>query len=290
VIESVSALTGSITVVQDRRPVLLRAFISGHVERIVPGYGAVVVTQGQRVLGVLGLGGKSWGRLRLHQSDGPHLLSPQQVLPDYAGCVLVVPGEAGDRALHACRERGVRGVIAGSARARALGAFLGRPLAAEIVTGPGALALRDQPGHGRALADEPGFTVILTEGFGRLVMDEEALTLLRAHAGRVVSVDGLTQIRAGVVRPSVLLPAEDGGIGPSAETTGYLPQRALLDAGSRVRIVRHPYFGLRGTVIRPPGGLVRLETEVEARVLEVHLDDGRAVRVAEANVEIQEAT
>lgn len=336
VVESVSALTGTITVVQDRRPVVLRAFLSGRVERVLPGYGAVVAAWGHRVLGVLGLGGKSWGRLCLlgdvSQDDGREnravgtdvghdLLSPAQVLPEHAGCVLVVPGQVGDPALQACRELGVRAVIAGSARARALGTFLGRPLAAEIVTGPGALALRDQPGHGRGLLDEPGLTVILTEGFGRLAMDQEVLAILRAHAGRVVSVDGLTQIRAGVVRPAVLLPDEEGTgggvVSPQAAATraqvamqkprtgsphpagapfpadASLPAATLVpaaDVGSRVRIVRHPYFGLRGTVVRPPGGLVRLETEVEARVLEIRLDDGRVVRVAEANVELQEAT
>jgi hypothetical protein len=295
VIESVSALTGTITIVQDRRPVLLRAFVSGRVERVIPGYGAIVAAMGHRVLGVLGLGGKSWGPLCVFDGDGPHLLSPKQVHASHEGCIVVVPGEVNDEALHACRERGVRGVIAGSARARALGAFLGRPLAAEIVTGPGALALRDQPGQGRALADEPGFVVILTEGFGRLPMDSEALAVLRGAAGRVVSVDGLTQIRAGVIRPTVLLPdgvgeADDVAVTPlPAAVPAHGWSVPALNAGSRVRIVRHPYFGLRGTVVRLPGGLVRLETEVEARVLEIRLDDGRTVRVAEANVEIQEA-
>ncbi len=278
VVESVSALTGTIAVLQDRRPVQLRAFLSGRVERIIPGYGAVVAARGHRVLGVLGLGGKSWGRLMAigpgpgdavragmasgaAGKQGPGLLLPHQVSSEHAGCVLIAPGEVGAEALHACREHGVRGVIAGSARARALGSFLGRPLAAEIVTGPGALALRDQPGQGRGLADEPGLTVILTEGFGRLAMDDEVLAVLLAHVWRVVSLDGLTQIRAGVVRPMVLLPEEgaDAPPGEPGDIASGEPLKAIqvLDAGSRVRIVRHPYFGLRGTVIRPPGGLVR---------------------------------
>ncbi len=297
IVESVSPLTGMITIVRERKPLVLRSTLQGWVERVHPGYGALIGSFGHKVLGVLGLGGKSWGRLvpvaeLMPANRGPiRALTAKDVLPDHAGCVLTVPGPVDYEALCACRNRGVRGIVAASTSARELGEFLGRPLAAEIVTGPGVLALSEEDRDVTASGDGTAnaLTVIITEGFGRLTMEEETWLVLSGHAGTMVSLDGLTQIRAGVVRPSVFIPL---GGGPRSGLNSQPVQGSrdeavppALAAGQRVRIVRHPYFGLRGVVVEPPGGLERLETEVEARVLMVQLDDGRRVRVAEANIE-----
>gem|GEM_PF-61027 len=296
VVESISPATGLITIAIETKPLVLRAFLAGWVEEVVPGYGARIAASGHRVLGVLGLGGKSWGRL-ICRADEQELLGqldgPAADGASLAGAIVAVPGPVTSGGLQSCRRAGVRGVICASAHARELSGFLGRPLAAEIVTGPGTLAL----GHGAGSrgGEEPGFTVILTEGFGGLAMDSLTWDLLLASQGRVVSMDGLTQIRAGVVRPALLIPADDsdGPARPDADTAAKVHAAAQaagapgdLQRGRRVRLVRQPYFGLWGEVVEPPGGLTRLETEVEARVLSVRLDDGRLVRVAEANVEI----
>lgn len=291
VVESVSKLTGTITIIRRIEPLVLRAYLAGRVVRLLPGYGAVIAARGHRVLGALGLGGKGWGRL-VPVEDGPGPPRPA-VLAGLRGAVVATPGAVTAAALAAYRTAGARGLVCGSARAIDLGRFIGRPLAAEIITGPGA-GWHSGTGLG-AGPDEAGMAVIITEGFGHLPMDRITWELLLGHAGQVVSVDGQTQIRAGVVRPSVLIPVqavpEDPGTEAGPDPAPFLPPgRGLtppsLEAGQRVRIVRQPHFGLWGRVLEPPGGLVRLETEVEARVLAVALDDGRVVRVAEANIEV----
>lgn len=285
-VESISQLSGVITIVRERKPLVLHAALDGWVERVYPGYGALVAAAGHRVLGVLGLGGKAWGRLIcLAPTESPARL------PDGpAGQILAVPGYVDEAFLVACRNAGVRGVIAASTGARGLQSYLGRSLAAEIVTGPGTLALSAEEapdaGHGAPTSDRLAgpMTVIITEGFGQLPMDEPTWRTLAGHAGRMVSLDGLTQIRAGVVRPSVLLPVGP----PTSQSAPAEPAEADLESltvGQRVRVVRHPHFGLYGTVVELPRGLTRLETEVEARVLTIQMDDGRMVKVAEANVE-----
>jgi hypothetical protein len=340
VVESISPLTGTITVLQEPRTVTLKAYLRGRVQEVFPGYGVRIGSYGHRVLGVLGLGGKSWGTLKVLDPAGGGVppseparvpvLREADVGVEHQGCVLLFPGEVTAGALLACRRHQVRGVIAASAHANQLSEFIGRPLAAEIVTGPGALALPAEPGArtGEGPAEEPGLTILLTEGLGRLAVDPEVWAVLKGHSGLGVSLDGLTQIRAGVVRPVVLLPVleettsareagspQEGGspqeTAPAEEAAGrragpgvdgqaaglgpeppapaesvssYAPPE--LAAGMRVRLVRSPYFGLWGTVISPPAGLTRLETEVEARVLRVRLEDGREVSVAEANIEI----
>ncbi len=47
----------------------------------------------------------------------------------------------------------------------------------------------------------------MTEGFGRMTMAKRTFELLRGSGGRKASVNGATQIRAGVMRPEIVIPA-----------------------------------------------------------------------------------
>ena len=54
--------------------------------------------------------------------------------------------------------------------------------------------------------EEKGITLVVTEGFGDLAMAERTFELLRGCAGMRASVNGATQIRAGVLRPEIIIP------------------------------------------------------------------------------------
>ena len=54
---------------------------------------------------------------------------------------------------------------------------------------------------------EPGFTVVVLEGFGERLMPRDFIDMLEAHEGKLALVDGSTQLRVGVVRPRVILPS-----------------------------------------------------------------------------------
>jgi uncharacterized protein (TIGR01319 family) len=71
--------------------------------------------------------------------------------------------------------------------------------AAGLVTG--GLNLEDMIGA------EPGFTIVMTEGFGTRRISPEIETRLRDHEGRLALLDGTTQLRVGVRRPMIILPA-----------------------------------------------------------------------------------
>ena len=80
------------------------------------------------------------------------------------------------------------------------------------------------------------------------------------------SINGATQIRAGVVRPEIVIPlvpdaVETVGAGENESTEG------ILEVGSSVRIIREPYFGQLGRVTELPVELQNLETEARVRVL-----------------------
>jgi hypothetical protein len=56
--------------------------------------------------------------------------------------------------------------------------------------------------------------------------------------------------------------------------------------GTRIRLIREPYFGQFATVTAMPAELHNIETEAMVRVAEVKLDSGDTVLVPRANVEI----
>ena len=128
--------------------------------------------------------------------------------------------------------------------------------------------------------------MIITEGFGKMKMPQRTFDLLKSFDGREASINGATQIRAGVIRPEIVIAlAEKEAKGmveeAEAETGGMTPN-------TPVRIIRDPYFGAIGQVASLPVELQKAESESDVRVVEVVLEDGRKVIVPRANVEIIE--
>ena len=126
-------------------------------------------------------------------------------------------------------------------------------------------------------------TLILTEGFGSISMARRTFDLLKSLQGRKVSINGATQIRAGVIRPEIIAPLE---VRPEDAQTASGGQ--ILDVGSSIRVIRAPYFGALGKVSKLPAEPAEVESGAVVRVLEAELDDGRTVCVPRANVEIIE--
>ena len=89
--------------------------------------------------------------------------------------------------------------------------------------------------------EQVGFTLILTEGFGTIPMAQKTFKLLSAHAGQKAAISGATQIRAGVIRPEIIIAKPAG-----AARTGVAaaPQREGIRIGDPVRIIRDPLFGI----------------------------------------------
>ena len=53
-----------------------------------------------------------------------------------------------------------------------------------------------------------GLTLIVTEGFGDIAMAERTFDLLNKREGDFAAINGTTQIRAGVMRPEVVIPPQ----------------------------------------------------------------------------------
>jgi hypothetical protein len=165
------------------------------------------------------------------------------------------------------KETGVAGLVVGGIHDKDLRALLGYDLGVAI-TG----------------AEQVGFTLILTEGFGAIPMAPKTFSLLSAHAGQKASVSGATQIRAGVIRPEIIIPRAAS----SADNKPDRLERQGIQLGDPVRIIRDPLFGKIGTVSGLPSELRIISTESEVRVLQVRFPDGTTTVVPRSNIEVIE--
>jgi hypothetical protein len=116
-------------------------------------------------------------------------------------------------------------------------------------------------------------------------MAERTFALLKSFEGREASVNGATQIRAGVMRPEIIIARTAADPAP---THGARTEAGALEIGTQVRLIRDPHFGVLASVTALPNEPAVLESGSKARVLEVAFSDGRRVTVPRANVELIE--
>ncbi len=279
VVEEVSAVSGHVRIREHPRRIEVLAHVPGRVAEIIPGEGAIIETRGALVQGIFGVGGERRGTLRVI-GDGPDALPSTSLrtglqaeqIGECRGCVLVAGAGAEAAAVRAAAEAGAVGLIVGAVQDEVLRQYVGYDIGVAI-TGQ-----EDLP-----------MTLILTEGFGELPMARRTWELLSSLQGQLASINGATQIRAGVIRPEVVVARgvadQAGGAGlEPAPTDGELGGK--LEVGSRVRIIREPHFGALGQVTALPVELTEIETESRVRVAIVRLDDGQEVRVPRANLEL----
>ena len=266
-IEAVSDVTGQVILREPPIPVEVKAYTNGTVTETVPNEGVTVETYGTYIQGIFGVGGETVGNLVvISQSSGDELMA-ERILPEHRDNILVGGSLVTTDAIQKAIQQGVKGIIAGGIDDADLRKLLGYELGVAI-TG----------------SEEIGITLVITEGFGKIAMAEQTFTLLKAREGMKTSINGATQIRAGVVRPEIVIPL----VSDTIETEGEEKDGNLdgvLEIGSLVRIIREPYFGQLGRVTELPVELQNLETEAQVRVLRVELEDGEQTTLPRANVE-----
>ncbi|MBI2503338.1 MAG: hypothetical protein HYW07_08925 [Candidatus Latescibacteria bacterium] len=259
-VESISAITGQVMIRQAPRPVEVRAYVEGRVVEVLAGEGVNVEVRGALVQGIFGVGGEYWGAVQLAVADPREAL--ERVGPECQGKIVVGGSLITSQAIRQAREAGAVGVIGGGIRDQDLRELLGYDLGVAI-TG----------------AEDLGLAVIATEGFGQIAMARKTFELLRACQGREASLCGATQIRAGVLRPELIVPGEvEGGAPAPAHSAG-------LQVGDVVRLIRAPHFGRLGKVSALPAELQQMESGTWVRALEVEFEDGARALVPRANVE-----
>jgi hypothetical protein len=265
-VELISEVTGHVGVRQPPTVIDVNAYVQGRVVKVLPQEGAVIETQGALIQGIFGVGGERRGTLRVLVSSPNETLTAQHIPDDVAGQILVGGAAVEADAITRAAERGAVGIVAGGIRDTDLIRYLGRDIGVAI-TG----------------SEDIPLSIIVTEGFGAIQMASRTFRLLKSLEGKTASINGATQIRAGVIRPEIIVPLEDPSHLPESPPAR---EAQMLDIGSAVRIIREPYFGRLGTVVELPPELMEIESGTHARVLKAKLDDGTVAVVPRANVEI----
>ena len=271
-LESVSTITGQVLLREPPRLLERLAYVDGTVVDLLPAQGVTVETRCSIVQGIFGIGGETWGELVMAADSPDKTLSATQLLPSMKSKIVVGGAFLGIETMNRARAIGVAGLVVGGIHDKDLRELLGYDLGVAI-TG----------------TEQVGFTLVITEGFGTIPMASKTFELLARHAGQKASLSGATQIRAGVIRPEILIPLTSdqqsaGSPGGAVTTT----ERSGIRIGDHVRIIRDPLFGRIGQVVALPTDLKQIETESVVRVLEVKFADGTSAVIPRANVEIIE--
>ncbi|MDD5560322.1 hypothetical protein [Candidatus Methylomirabilis sp.] len=269
-IETVSEVTGQVFLREPPRPLALTAYLDGHVVETFPGQGATVETACSLVQGIFGIGGEAVGTIAVAVTSPEDDLTPERITDAHRGTILVGGSMIGRDGFARAKQAGVAAIVVGGIHDLDLKLLLGRDLGVAI-TG----------------TEQIGFSLIITEGFGRIAMARRTFDLLASKVGQRASCSGATQIRAGVIRPEVIVP-----LGERAAVSGQRSERESvgvgggLQVGDQIRIIREPYFGQICLVSALPADLRLLPTGSKARVLEAELDDGQHIIIPRANVEL----
>jgi hypothetical protein len=268
-VEMVSTVTGQVALREQNVPVELNAYIPGKIVQVIPGEGVTIRTPAALVQGIFGIGGETHGELKIVTDSRDETLTSEKIETSCKDMILVGGALVTIDALTKAIQMGVRGIVVGGIEHEDVIKFLGGEIGVAI-TGQ----------------EDIGTTLIITEGFGKMSMSTGTFNLLKSFNGRRASINGATQIRAGVMRPEVIIALEDDESRELNEKADEIS--GGMTPGTQVRIIRDPYFGIIGRVSNLPVELQTVETESKVRVVEVELEDKQRVIVPRANVEIIE--
>ncbi len=267
-IESISNITGQVILREPPIPITVNAYIDGTVVEVIPNEGVVVETTASFIQGIFGIGGETIGEILVVAKSPDEELTKEKITPEMKGKILIGGSYVTSEALKEAVKCGVKGVVVGAIDDKNLKDFLGYDIGVAI-TGN----------------EQKGITLMITEGFGKLPMAKRTFELFLELNGKKASMNGATQIRAGVIRPEVIVAIPEGQV-VFEESEEELSQGLAI--GTIVRVIREPYFGRIGKVTALPPELQIIETEAKVRVLELEFDNGERVIVPRANVEIIE--
>ncbi|MCA9913196.1 MAG: hypothetical protein KC496_07595 [Anaerolineae bacterium] len=243
---------GRIVVQEAPQVVSLEAGVSGRVTQVLQRRGVIIESSGALIQGVWGNGRNVVAVLRMAPDAGIETISEDTLDTTYKGEIVVTRHPLTERALRVADIRGFDGIIAPSISADLLG-----------------------------LVEALDIPVMLTAGFGNILMSSSTLAILSELDGRQAALDAAALGRYGNRRPQVVItrPVREEDV--SAES-GLV----ALRKGMRVRITREPYFGTVGTVIDLPQQPQRLANGLVVPCALVDVLEPQHVLIPLVNIEL----
>mgnify|MGYP001562650709 FL=1 len=265
-VETISTVTGQVIFREPPIPVEVLSYVDGEIEEVYPGEGVRVLTTASYIQGIFGIGPEVIGPLEIVAKNAAEVLDAPAIISAHIGKIIVGGSLVTAEALRKAVDCKVKGIVVGGIDAQDLKEFLGYDLGVAI-TG----------------TEDKGITVVITEGFGKIEMAQKTFDLLVSCKGRKTSINGATQIRAGVIRPEVVIPLPGEKVGKEEVL------KLGMAVGGMVRIIREPRFGEVAKIVSLPEKPQMIPTEAKVRVVEIQLlKSGEKFVLPRANVEIIE--
>ena len=265
-VETISDVTGQIILRGKPHPVSISAFTPGKVVKIIKDQGVAIESNISLIQGIFGIGGEAFGKIKLACKNPDETLDSEKINHDMKGSIIVGGSRITSEAVKKAIKIGAVGLVSGGIDDQDLKEILGYDLGVAI-TG----------------AEKIGITIIITEGFGNIAMANRTFKLLKLNENKFSSINGKTQIRAGVMRPVIV---SEPDINKTEERDlNREATSSTLKKGTAVRIIRDPYFGLIGEIYFLPSGPQTLESGTKTRVLDVLVKNGDIITVPRANIE-----
>jgi hypothetical protein len=229
------------------------AAVPGKIVGIEPDSHIIIESQAALVHAAWGYGSLAWGTLRVLDTT-PGLDTPSgRFTIDHRGAIIAIGSPVTREFLDGATEIRAKGVIASS-------------LPASMVE------------YIKTLE----YPVIVTQGFGQMIMSDKILSLLNTYNGREVSLDVSSSTDWRDSRPQIIIPVSSSG---QAVPEDRFTLEAEFKPGNRVRILQVPHFGVIATVASIPDRLLKLENGLWVGGAEVQLSSGEKTLVPFANLE-----
>lgn len=267
-VESVSSVTGQVLLREPRIPVQVKAFVEGIVTDVIPDEGVIIENKSAYIQGIFGLGDETVGELMMLASSPSDEIGVDKITEACRDKVIIVGQFVDYAVIDAARKVGVKAIISGGIDDQDIKRLLGYDIGVAIT------------GYERI-----GLTIVVTEGFGRIKMAQKTYDLLKQFNGRKTAIHGRTQIRAGVIRPEIIIPLDFD----EKELVVQEASLPILEPGTLIRIIRQPNFGRIAKVTKLPEELTKVESETLVRILDAEFEDGTKISIPRANVEVIES-
>ena len=243
----------------------LPALIDGILAEIIDEDSCQIKSVGMRFLGAVGYGTEGSGFIKA--------LNPQErdlelsdLTEELEGSILISRGGITLDALHRLTEMQISGLVLGCIDIETLHIFSGSNPLKNL----------------GALMDIP-FPLIIMQGFGA-AMIQTTYNALADLQGRRAFIDSHTQLRAGVVRPEILVPLID--IVDLTDAREEALTEVSLSIGEQVILTREPHFGAIATIIDIDAHMQNTPAGTRAILVTICLDDGQVLQVPRNNCRI----
>jgi len=182
VITAIDTDKGAVTIQYKNEPYRVFANVSGKVIEIEKNLSATIQYKGSKLNGIIGFGGEKTSRMLIISEV--HITNDTKCRNKILVCFEKISYDF----LRDCAELDVAGVIAPSIYNKDLVEFLGEEIGVAL-TGN----------------ENIPFPIILTEGFGDFRMNAVFENFFKEQQNKKMYMNGHTQIRAGVVRPQMII-------------------------------------------------------------------------------------